>query len=204
MRPRTPQNGRVTYPPEPWLLHGSACLSVWLADAAKLPPLPVRPVTVRGRVLVGTVFAAYRPPGLAYHELAAAVLVRRGRRFGVSVARIWVDSQVSLAGGRELWGIPKESATFDSPTSARDEHGPIAALSTTPARAGLRLPLATSTWQLLGTTLVRTPLRGTARVSPLRASWQLNPAGPLNWLPARPLFSVGLSGLRVRFGPRAA
>ncbi|MFD7653743.1 acetoacetate decarboxylase family protein [Actinosynnema sp. NPDC059797] len=195
---------RVTYPPEPWVLHGDAYASLWLADAARLPPTPVRPLTVRGRAVVGTAFVDYRPPGLTYHELAVAVLVRRGWRLGVSVTQIWVDSPVSRAGGRELWGIPKELATFDSPTSAHDGRGPIARLATSPARPGPRLPLAASTWQVLGAALARTPLRATARVAPLRAAWQVNPAGPLNWLPARPLLSVALKALRLRFGPRAA
>src|SRR5687768_9930059 len=100
----------MSYPPEPWQLHGRACVSVWLVRATALPPLPVRPVTVFGRAVVGTAFVDYRPPGMAYHEVLAAVLVRRGLRFGVSIPRIWVDSPASLAGGRELWGIPKEPA----------------------------------------------------------------------------------------------
>ncbi|MFC6091825.1 acetoacetate decarboxylase family protein [Saccharothrix lopnurensis] len=194
----------MTYPPEPWVLHGEAQASLWLVDVARLPPSPVRPVTVRGRAVVGTAFVDYRPPGLVYHELAVAVLVRRGWRIGVSVTQIWVDSPVSREGGRELWGIPKEAATFDSPTSAHDDRGPIASLAVATARRGLRLPLGTSTWQVLGAALARTPLRATARVAPLRAAWQVNPAGPLNWLPARPLVSVALTGLRLRFGPRAA
>ncbi|QFZ18252.1 acetoacetate decarboxylase family protein [Saccharothrix syringae] len=193
----------MTYPPEPWVLHGDACLSVWLADAARLPPPPVRPLTVRGRALVGTAFVAYQPPGLAYHELVVAVLVRRGWRLGVSVNQIWVDSPVALAGGRELWGIPKEHATFDSPASAHDDRGPIAHVATSSPRFGLRLPLTTSAWQVLGTALVRTPLRGSARVHPVRATWRANPAGPLSWLPTRPLLSVALNALRLRFGPRA-
>lgn len=197
----------MSYPPEPWELHGRACVSVWPVRATALPPLPVRPVTVFGRAVVGTAFVDYRPPGMAYHEVLAAVLVRRGLRFGVSIARIWVDSPTSLAGGRELWGIPKEPAEFewgrDLAASARDEHGPIASVRARTPRSGVRLPAAGSTWQAFGGGLARTPLRATGRVAPVRATWRIDPSGPLAWLlPHRPLVSVAVRGMRMRFGPR--
>ncbi|MEU4743314.1 acetoacetate decarboxylase family protein [Actinosynnema sp. NPDC023658] len=197
----------VDFPPEPWVLHGRACVSAWLVPATALPPLPVRPVTVAGRALVGTAFVDYRPPGLAYHEVLAAVLVRRGFRIGVSIARIWVDSPVSLAGGRALWGIPKEVADFewgdDLAASARDSQGPIASVRVRASRFGVRLPVAVSTWQAFGDGLARTPLRATGRVSPARAAWDIAPDGPLAWLlPHRPLLGVAVDRLRMRFGPR--
>ncbi|MFJ6671677.1 acetoacetate decarboxylase family protein [Actinosynnema sp. NPDC091369] len=197
----------VSYPPEPWELHGRACVSVWLVRASALPPLPVRPVTVFGRAVVGTAFVDYRPPGMAYHEVLAAVLVRRGARFGVSITRIWVDSPESRAGGRELWGIPKELAEFewgdDLAASARDEHGPVAAVRARSPRFGVRLPVAGSTWQAFGDGVARTPLRAAGRVSPVRATWRVDPSGPLAWLlPHRPLLGLAVRDLWMRFGPR--
>ncbi|MER5266277.1 acetoacetate decarboxylase family protein [Actinosynnema sp. NPDC002837] len=197
----------MSYPPEPWQLHGRACVSVWLVRATALPPLPVRPVTVFGRAVVGTAFVDYRPPGMAYHEVLAAVLVRRGLRFGVSIPRIWVDSPASLAGGRELWGIPKEPAEFewgrDLAASARDEHGPLASVRARTPRFDVWLPAAGSTWQAFGDGLACTPLRATGRVAPVRARWHVDPAGPLAWLlPHRPLVGVAVRRLRMTFGPR--
>lgn len=197
----------VSYPPEPWELHGRACVSVWLVRANALPPLPVPPVTVFGRAVVGTAFVAYRPPGMAYHEVLAAVLVRRGLRFGVSITRIWVDSPESRAGGRELWGIPKDLAEFewggDLAASARDEHGPIASVRARSPRFGVRLPVAGSTWQAFGDGVARTPLRATGRVTPVRVNWHVDPSGPLAWLlPHRPLLGLAVRDLRLRFGPR--
>ncbi|MFD0200666.1 MULTISPECIES: acetoacetate decarboxylase family protein [Saccharothrix] len=195
----------VSYPPEPWELHGRACVSVWLVRATALPPLPVRPVTVFGWAVVGTAFVDYRPPGLVYHELLAAVLVRRGARLGVSIARIWVDSETSRAGGRQLWGIPKELAEFDRgrDLAARDARGPIASVRVGASRLGLLLPVVGSTWQAFGDGLARTPLRATGRVAPVRATWHVDPSGPLAWLlPHRPLISVAVRRMRLRFGPR--
>lgn len=197
----------VSYPPEPWVLHGRACLSVWAVPVTALPPLPVRAVAVFGRAVVGTAFVDYRPPGLAYRELVAAVLVRHGVRLGVSITRIWVDSPASRAGGRELWGIPKELAEFDwdrgLTASARDAGGTIASVRATPRRRGLWLPVMTSTWQAFGRGVARTPLRATASIAPLRATWDVDPTGALSWLrPHRPLISVGVRNLRLKFGPR--
>ena len=196
----------ASYPPEPWELRGRAWVSVWLVRSDALPPLPVRPVTVFGRAVVGTAFVDYRPPGMTYHEVLAAVLVRHGWRFGVSIARIWVDSPSSRAGGRELWGIPKEAAEFEwgrDAASARDEHGPIASVRARPPRFGVRLPAAGSTWQAFGDGLARTPLRATGHVAPVRVTWHVEPTGPLAWLlPHRPLVSVAVRRLRLTFGPR--
>ncbi|MGW4115932.1 acetoacetate decarboxylase family protein [Actinosynnema sp. NPDC004786] len=143
------------YPPEPWRLNGRGCVAVWLVRATELPPLPARPVTLVGRAVVGTAFVDYRPPGMAYHEVLAAVLVRRGPRVGVSITHIWVDSEASRAGGRELWGIPKERAAFEwdgdgLTASARDGRGPIASVRARSPRFGVWLAAVASTWQALG------------------------------------------------------
>lgn len=199
------------YPPEPWRLNGHGCVAVWLVRATELPPVPAavpaRPVTLFGRAVVGTAFVDYRPPGMAYHEVLAAVLVRRGLRFGVSITHIWVDSEASRAGGRELWGIPKESAGFEwtggLTASARDGRGPIASVRARSPRFGVWLAAVTSTWQALGDDLARTPLRAAGLVTPVRATWRIDPAGPLAWLlPHRPLVSVAVRRMRMRFGPR--
>lgn len=105
----------VAYPPEPWHLAGSGQITVWRVPAGQLPGLPagVRPLTVRGRALVATAFVSYSDAGqMAYDELLAAVVVRHGRGVALSITDIWVDSPASRAGGRALWGIPKEMATF--------------------------------------------------------------------------------------------
>lgn len=49
---------------------------------------------------------------LAYDELLVGVLTRAGRALRVTVPQIWVSTEASAAGGRELWAIPKDIATF--------------------------------------------------------------------------------------------
>lgn len=102
------------YPPEPWRLAGEACLSMWRLPVDEVPGLPAgaEPILIGGRASVFTAWIDYRPPGqLSYHELLCAVAVH-GRGLAASITQIWVDSEISRDGGRELWGIPKELASF--------------------------------------------------------------------------------------------
>jgi hypothetical protein len=205
------------YPPEPWRLRGQLHLTVWRADAAALPPLPggLRPVRWGATALVGTAWVDYEPGGvLSYRELLAAVLVHRDRRPLVSITDIWVDSEPSLRGGRELWGIPKDRATFDveqaGPTGAMQrwaaatpDGAPIAHCRVT-GRGTLpgRWPAGYTVAQQLAGRLALTPVRSRSAVQPARASWAFAPDGPLRWLrTARPLLSVSLRDFRLRFGP---
>lgn len=109
--------GGVSYPPAPWHLRGRAYVSAWRVPAGELPatclPPDARPVAVFGRAVVGTAWAAYKPGGvLAYNEVLVAMRVRVGGRPFTTITHIWVDHPASIAGGRELWGIPKQQAIF--------------------------------------------------------------------------------------------
>jgi hypothetical protein len=127
------------YPPQPWGLTGSIHTSAWLVPLAEVhalldPALPTgyRPLTLRGRALVGAAFAHYAPGGvLTYQELLLAVVVRRGLRPAVTIPAIWVTSAESLAGGRELWAIPKHRARFERSTSSTSSTSPTSPTSPT-------------------------------------------------------------------------
>ena len=130
------------YPPEPWDLTGTGAITTWRVPVGSLPGLPsgVRAAEVRGTALVTTAFVRYDHRGLmAYDELLAAVVVRHGRGLALSITDIWVDSETSVAGGRGLWGIPKDLATFGE-HYAETADGPIASASFSSRRApALRL-----------------------------------------------------------------
>lgn len=103
------------YPPEPWELRGQLHVTVWRVPSAHLPRLSaeLEPVRVRGTALVATAWVIYEPGGvLSYRELLVAVLAHRGGRPLVTITDIWVNSVPSLHGGRALWGIPKQWASF--------------------------------------------------------------------------------------------
>ena len=98
-----------------------------------------RPVDdLRPSGVYGAAFVSYEPGSpLTYSELLVArpipVPGRRGRRASipgsswarsarVEITDIWVDSPASVAGGRELWAIPKGLCDFDLDTVRR---GPL-------------------------------------------------------------------------------
>lgn len=180
------------YPPEPWDLEGAGQVSLWRVGADLLPALPqgAHPLVLRGRALAVTAFVDYAPTGLmAYHELLAGVVVRHGRGPALSITDIWVDSEVSRAGGRGLWGIPKDLAAFPHgaapgpvATTALVDGAEAARASYAAGRApALRLPvpLVGRVVQSLGGETVATRIRAGGRVRRARATWELPADGPL-------------------------
>lgn len=205
----------MTYPPEPWHLEGRLYLSVWLAPRSqtevRVPP-GTRLVTLAGRVPVGTAWVVYEGGGvLRYREVLRAVPVRRGLRPLVTITDIWVDSAASRAGGRELWGIPKDLAVFtvtggDASTafSARARSGPVdlgAARFRPLTRLSLRLPVAFHVAQTRAGRLHISPVGCRGRVRPARASWTFGETGPGSGLRRRrPLLSLQYEDFRMLFG----
>ncbi|WP_199433091.1 acetoacetate decarboxylase family protein [Qaidamihabitans albus] len=199
------------YPPEPWNLAGQAYLSAWAVPLAELPRVPggVSPVTAGGRAIVCTAWIDYQPHGqLSYHELLSAVVLRRGPRATATITEIWVDSEISLAGGRELWGIPKELATLEF------RHGRgFAGAASTPGDwiataafvpRGLPLPgppVSFSIAQAVQGRVLVSDVRSTGRPQAAAANWKVNADGPLGYLAGRrPLLSLHLKDFRIRFG----
>jgi acetoacetate decarboxylase len=203
---------RVDYPAPPWPLAGQLWVSLFLLGQ---PAGAARPAGVWAAA-----FVRYDEPGaLTYSELLVARPVpvpgRRARR--ISITDIWVDSPASMAGGRELWAIPKELCDFDlesvrrGPVTSTDwsatrERRPVAkARFTDVSRAAPRTPFRAATWQpgLADTGGVdRTAaFRGTGKVLPCRGRWDFAADGPLGWLRgARPLASFRMADFRMTFG----
>ncbi len=200
----------TTYPPEPWHLAGQAYLSVWRIPVSELPALPegVEPAVVGRRAQVFGAWVDYQEPGqLQYHELLATVAVR-GRRLSSSITDIWVDSEVSLAGGRALWGIPKDLAaldfthgrTFTASAATREDWIATAAFTARPSLP-VKLPAAFDVVQNLDGRLKKSPVRATARPCPAAADWRINEAGPLGFLAGqRPVLSAHLRAFKIVFG----
>ena len=202
------------YPEEPWHLAGQMYLSLWLVPARELPPVAdgTRPVTVAGRGAVGAAWVVYENDSvLHYNELLRAVLVRDGRRPRVCVTDIWVDSAASMAGGRQLWGIPKEMADFDIDRTAgvragaSTDKGVLATASFEPGRRlPGRWPLTYRVTQTLDGTLKTSSVRSRSAVRTARARWSAQEDGPLGELGRRtPLLSLALDDFTIRFGDAA-
>lgn len=193
----------VSYPPEPWDLHGQAVASVFLVPAADLPAPPpgTRIVTLRGRAVVTAAFFRYEEPSpLTYDEIMATVLVRRGLRLRVWIPWIWVDSEASRDGGRALWAIPKDLAEFRVEPARRHE-GVGLASATIERTRGLpgRWPLGFRIAQARGGRSVVTPVSGRVSAELVRATWTFS--GPLDVIAGRkPLVSLRVPRFALLFG----
>jgi acetoacetate decarboxylase len=139
------------HPPAPWRLYGELILVPARGDAAKSPiPRGAKLIGARGRTLAGALLARYASGTLAYHELIVfSALGRLGARPGFVVSHIYVDSELSMHGGRAIWGLPKELAEFTYSRSRVEvrQAGAVLLRARVRRRAG-RLPLP-----LLGPTL---------------------------------------------------
>ncbi|MBQ0985788.1 acetoacetate decarboxylase family protein [Streptomyces sp. F63] len=130
--------GPPSHPPAPWVSRGEMWFG--LLPVRRQPDLPpdLGPLGPRNRIAVGLV--RYREGTLRYDELAIGPLVRRGRRAGLLIQRIWVDDDASVRGGRAIWGLPKEPAEFvwagDS-VRVRDGGGTLARIVLRPGRGPL-------------------------------------------------------------------
>ena len=200
----------LTYPSPPWHMSGQQWLSLFKVrhDVDELRPA--------GMYVVAWV--SYEEPSpLTYHELLVARALdagEHGRR--VTITDIWVDSPASVAGGRELWAIPKDLCDFVYETStigplsstqwsASAGRRPIVSASFRDvSRAGPRLPFKGGTWQpgvaeTSGEERTAT-LQGSGKSLPCRGSWDFDRAGPLGWLrDSRQLASFRMAAFRMSF-----
>ena len=108
----------MSYPQPPWTLKGYAFQTVQLLDIAQVRPLipaKLNIISVLPGKTVGGVYLSQYSSGsvLKYSELIiiAGFLSYEGK-FGGWVSHIYVDNPDSVAGGREVWGLPKELAQF--------------------------------------------------------------------------------------------
>lgn len=108
----------LPYPPAPWHLQGQAVLSLQPIDVtlarSTLPPSLDIVQIFPGQTLGGLYWASYGAGStLTYHELiVVSALVQRGWRVGLWISHIYVDNPQSVAGGQQIWGLPKQRAEF--------------------------------------------------------------------------------------------
>lgn len=108
----------MTHPPAPWTLQGYAIQSAHLLDIERVRPYIPQEfgiIQVLPGKTVGGVYLSHYGSGsvLEYSELiVVAGLVSYSGKFGGWISHIYVDNPDSVAGGREIWGLPKELAEF--------------------------------------------------------------------------------------------
>lgn len=111
-------NLKMKYPKAPWTLQGYAFQTLQPLDIDRVRSLIPRELEIipvwPGKTLGGVYLSDYGSGSvLQYSELIviAAVVGYKGK-FGGWISHIYVDNSDSVAGGREIWGLPKEIAEF--------------------------------------------------------------------------------------------
>ncbi|WP_220454150.1 acetoacetate decarboxylase family protein [Nocardioides immobilis] len=202
-------NDAAGYPPAPWNMHGS----LWLTAFRLGQDVDDRhPAGTYGVALVDYV----EPSPLTYGELLVARTTRTGDgRRAVTITDIWVDSPASMAGGRDLWAIPKELCDFDLESSFRgpvtktdwsatiDRRAIVDASFTDVSRIAPRTP---SKGLVVQPPIddhpapVTVVMAGSAKALPCRARWSFAADGPLAFLrEARQLASFRMASFRLAF-----
>ncbi|MDJ0620362.1 MAG: acetoacetate decarboxylase family protein [Calothrix sp. MO_192.B10] len=109
----------MTYPPAPWRLEGYAVQTLHLVDieqATAFIPSELEIVSLLpGKTLGGIYVSSYEAGSLlSYNELIVVpAFVRYQGQTGAWISHIYVDNEDSVAGGKEIWGLPKEMAEFN-------------------------------------------------------------------------------------------
>ena len=141
-----------------------------------------------GKTLGGIVLASYGPGSdLEYNELIAfPALVRRGLKIGVWISHIYVDNEDSLAGGREIWGLPKRWAQFSQEENGRivvrQGEETLCALEQGKRRRLWRQKLPVPAFSVQGTGLLFFRSRLDTRLARIDARWEIPPESPFRAL----------------------
>ena len=108
----------MPYPQAPWTLQGHAIQTLHLVNIDQvrpLIPLELEIISVwPGKTLASVYLSNYGSGSvLEYSELIVVpALINYQRKIGAWISHIYVDNADSVAGGREIWGLPKELAKF--------------------------------------------------------------------------------------------
>jgi acetoacetate decarboxylase len=108
----------MNYPPAPWQLRGYATQTLNLVDIDRVrrfvPPELDIVAILPGKTIGSIYISEYQLDSvLTYNELIVApALVRQRTKIGGWISHIYVDNPDSMAGGRAIWGLPKELAEF--------------------------------------------------------------------------------------------
>lgn len=108
----------MPYPQAPWTLQGYGLQTLHLLEIDRIRstiPADLEIVSVfPGKTVGGVYLASYQSGStLIYNELIViSGMVRHKDQVGGWVSHIYVDNPDSVAGGREIWSLPKELAEF--------------------------------------------------------------------------------------------
>lgn len=109
----------MPYPSPPWTLKGYAFQTLQFVDCDRIRPFIPPEFEIFsvgfGKTIGGIYISTYQADStLQYNELIVSpAMVTYNGKWGGWITHIYVDNPDSVAGGREIWGLPKELATFN-------------------------------------------------------------------------------------------
>lgn len=178
------------YPEAPWTLQGYAIQTLQLIDVERsrlfIPPELDLVSVWPGKTIGGVYLSSYGSGSeLQYNELiVVAALVNYSGKFGGWVSHIYVDNPDSVAGGREIWGLPKEMAEFtwmkgeQSSVIVRQGTRQLCRLSYSQPSFGWRMPLSGNVLSVLGSDLLLFKGELESRVGLISSQLEVPPESP--------------------------
>ncbi|OWY64471.1 acetoacetate decarboxylase [cyanobacterium TDX16] len=181
----------MSYPQAPWTLQGYAYQTLQLLECDRVRPLipsELNLVSVFPGKTVGGIYLSNYGAGsvLEYSELiVVAGFVSYGAKIGGWVSHIYVDNPDSVAGGREIWGLPKEIADFtwtDRNVTVRQGDRILCCLKSHQQNFGLPIPLGASSFSSLNSNLLLFPAQLKARLGLVSSQLEIPPESPFGGL----------------------
>jgi len=178
----------MPYPQAPWTLQGYALQTMQPLDIDRVRPLvpaELEIISVWPGKTLGGVYLSYYGSGsvLEYSELIViAAFAHYQGKFGGWVSHIYVDNPDSVAGGREIWGLPKELAEFTwekgDRVTVRQGNQLLCSLSYTQQSFGWRQCLGASGFSTLGSNLLSYPAQLDSRLGLVSFKLEVPPESP--------------------------
>ena len=157
----------MAYPQAPWTLQGYAIQTLQLVDIERsrsiIPPEFNIVSVLPGKTLGGVYVSSYGQGSvLEYNELIVVpAMVSYSGQIGGWVSHIYVDNSDSVAGGREIWGLPKELAEFTwekgasrSQVTVRQGNRQLCSLSYSQQGFGWRVPFKGNVFSALDSNIL--------------------------------------------------
>ncbi len=175
----------MAYPSAPWTLRGYAVQSLQPLEVDQVRskvPAELEIVSLWPGKTVGGIYVASYGIGsvLTYNELiVVSALTRSGSQLGIWISHIYVDNPDSVAGGREIWDLPKELALFDWSSSrhpgvvVRQGDRVLCSLQSQWQMPGVKLPISMGGFSKQNASLKFFDTRSKGQVSLLGANWQV-------------------------------
>ncbi len=153
----------MTYPQAPWKLKGHGFLALHWVDIDRVRPFIPQHLQIfsffPGKTLGGVFIGSYEDGStLRYSELIAVpALIHYQGKIGTWISHIYVDNPDSVAGGRAIWGLPKEMAQFEweTPSSVTVQQGdrPLCNFRSHWNLSGIEHPIQVPAFSLLNSQL---------------------------------------------------